>query len=294
VVINGPATSNYDIDLGPYPITDWLQKLSAYQYLDISNASLQFGHAPPPMDSILINGTNKNSQGGGTYSVTELTPGKKHRIRIMNTAAESQIRVTLDGHNFTVIANDFVPVKPFTTDQLLVAIGQRYDVIVTANQPPGNYWFRANIATDCQSADNFNGLAIFNYQGTTVSNPKTSSVNLSSTCVEPSGMTPWWSTTVPSSDFESQVESLSVDLAVPNVTTNGGNVVAWIVNLESIDISWDKPTLQYVLDGNTDYPKVYNLLEIPNADTVSTINQRMVFSYSSSGYTGLFKSLLVR
>jgi FtsP/CotA-like multicopper oxidase with cupredoxin domain len=39
-------------------------------------------------------------------------------------------KFTIDGHNFTVIANDFVPINPYTTDVITLGVGQRSDVIV--------------------------------------------------------------------------------------------------------------------------------------------------------------------
>lgn len=57
--------------------------------------------------------------------------------------------VSIDGHPFTVITSDFVPVKKWDTNQLTRAIGQRYDVIISANQTVDNYWFRVQPGTDC-------------------------------------------------------------------------------------------------------------------------------------------------
>jgi FtsP/CotA-like multicopper oxidase with cupredoxin domain len=56
--------------------------------------------------------------------------GKKYLLRLINTSAEGMQKFTLDGHNFTVIANDFVPINPYTTDVITLGVGQRSDVIV--------------------------------------------------------------------------------------------------------------------------------------------------------------------
>lgn len=46
----------------------------------------------------------------------------------------------------TVIAADFVPIEPYTTTNISVGIGQRYDVIIEANPTApstnGKYWMR--------------------------------------------------------------------------------------------------------------------------------------------------------
>jgi FtsP/CotA-like multicopper oxidase with cupredoxin domain len=75
--------------------------------------TLQLGQGPAPADNVLVNGTNVSLNGTGSYNKVTLTPGKKHRLRIINTSVESGIRVSLDDHTFQVITSDFVPVKPF-------------------------------------------------------------------------------------------------------------------------------------------------------------------------------------
>ena len=60
---------------------------------------------------------------GGNYSITHLTSGKSHLLRFVNTGINNWINVALDGHPFEVIAADFVPIVPFTTNSLTVAIG---------------------------------------------------------------------------------------------------------------------------------------------------------------------------
>jgi FtsP/CotA-like multicopper oxidase with cupredoxin domain len=101
------------VDLGTYPVTDWFSRMTIFEFASLAEASLQKGQAPPPADSVLINGTTKGPR-GGVYSQTPLTKGKKYRLRLINTSLESTIRVSLDNHPFLVIAADFVPVKPFT------------------------------------------------------------------------------------------------------------------------------------------------------------------------------------
>lgn len=88
------------------------------------NAQSGGGGVPPAGDNILINGTNKNAAGGGSFGKVTLTPGKKHRLRLINTSVDASIRVSLDGHNFTVISTDFVPVTPYNASWLLLHIGK--------------------------------------------------------------------------------------------------------------------------------------------------------------------------
>ncbi|KAK0664932.1 Laccase-3 [Lasiodiplodia hormozganensis] len=263
LVINGPASSNYDYDLGTYTVTDWYYS-GAYRIEAQSFQDLQQNQPPPPGDTILVNGTMKSPDGkAGAYSrVNNLQPNKKYRLRLINTSVDNNVWVSLDNHNFTVITSDFVPSKPWTTNWLLMAIGQRYDVIFTTNQTPGNYWFRAEVATGCLSGNNYHGRGVFSYAGSS-GDPADSASSVPGGCAEPLP-TPYVANTVPNTTFLSQVKTLPVDLTTQNVTTNQQNIVYWGVNMTSIDVDWEKPTLQYVIDKNTSYPQSYNLIELPN------------------------------
>ncbi|MDQ0943949.1 multicopper oxidase family protein [Streptomyces sp. V1I1] len=59
-------------------------------------------------------------------------PGDRIRLRIINAGGETAFRVALGGHRLTVTHTDGFPVLPTETDALLVAMGERYDVLVTA------------------------------------------------------------------------------------------------------------------------------------------------------------------
>ncbi|KAL9097158.1 MAG: hypothetical protein Q9165_000585 [Trypethelium subeluteriae] len=260
IVINGPATANYDIDLGPYPVTDWYYS-TAYQIEANTLTDLQSGNPGPAGDNILVNGTNKNAGATtGSYSVTKITAGKKYRLRLINTSVDNNIRVSLDNHVLEIMTTDFVPVKPAYNQTVLLAVGQRYDVIINANQTAGNYWFRANVATDCESSNNGAGLAIFSYDTVTVANPTSTSYSFPSSCFEPTGLAPFWSQPVPST---SAFSNLDVGLTTGSVDT-GANLTVWGINSTSIDIQWDKPVRTYLQEGNTSYPVGENVINLPN------------------------------
>lgn len=59
-------------------------------------------------------------------------PGDRIRLRIINAGGETAFRVALGGHKLTVTHTDGFPVRPVETDAVLVAMGERYDVMVTA------------------------------------------------------------------------------------------------------------------------------------------------------------------
>ena len=59
-------------------------------------------------------------------------PGQRIRIRIINAGSDTAFRVALAGHSMTVTHTDGYPVLPTEVDALLMGMGERYDVIVTA------------------------------------------------------------------------------------------------------------------------------------------------------------------
>lgn len=258
IQINGPATANYDIDLGPYTMMDWYY-ITAFQ-AGARAFNFGLGGAPPTGDNILINGTNKNAQGGGAYNRVTLTPGKKHRLRLINTAVDTGFRVSLDGHPFQVIAHDFVPVVPYTTNYLQVGIGQRYDVIITADKGSGNFWFRADADPNCQSVNNGVGRSVFTYQGTTFANPTTNAAANPPTGCTNAIVTPKTVKNVPSAPFQSQAANLPV--AFGPVASNGQNLILWTINGTSMVVNPGKPTLKYVAENNLNFPQSYNVVRV--------------------------------
>ena len=257
LVINGPASANYDIDLGPFVINDYYYQTS-FQVASIAHQNLQNRAAPPPADTVMVNGTNKSPSGQGKYSQVTLTKGKKHRLRIINASVDNAVRVSLDGHPFQVINSDLVPIKPYNTNWVLLVPGQRYDVIINANQTSDNYWFRAEPAADCASGNNYRGRGVFTYSDATAADPASSSTVAAPTvCQDESPLVPWVANTVGSVDaFKQQAGNLQVNLGVEQVTTNGQNIVFWGINLTAINVDWNKPILTYLAEKNYTFSKV--------------------------------------
>lgn len=59
-------------------------------------------------------------------------PGQKIRLRLINAGSDTAFRVALAGHQLTVTHTDGFPVRPATTDALMIGMGERFDVEVTA------------------------------------------------------------------------------------------------------------------------------------------------------------------
>ena len=110
----------------------------------------------PVSDDNLINGqTNLNcstsicTEGDG-YAKFKLTTGKTHRLRLINAGGQASQKFSIDNHEMTVIANDYVPIQPYTTNVISLGVGQRSDVLVTAmGNADDSVWMRAVIDSSC-------------------------------------------------------------------------------------------------------------------------------------------------
>lgn len=205
---------------------------------------------------------------GGAYNKVTLTAGKKYRLRLINTSVDNHFRVSLDNHNLTVIQADFVPTNPYIAEWIFIGIGERYDVIIDANQAIGNYWFRATVMTGCGANNNPNIQSIFSYAGAADELPTSTSTNAApQNCNDETGLVPYVVKNVSSTNFLSEFETLDVLLDIG--VQNGVGVAQWNVNGSMINIDWQDPTLSYVASGNTTYPDDLNLIQLPTANTVS-------------------------
>lgn len=61
--------------------------------------------------------------------------GEKVRLRFINAAASSIFDIRLAGHKMTITHSDGRPIEPLEVDVLRLAMGERYDVLVTADNP---------------------------------------------------------------------------------------------------------------------------------------------------------------
>ena len=168
MIIHGPRNAPYDIDVGPVLLTDWYHDT----YEDIVEFVMTAKNPAPPLSnnnringSLITNGQQCTPNAG--LSKFKCKSGKKHRLRLINAGSEGLQRFSIDGHNMTVIANDFVPVQPYETNVVTLGIGQRTDVIVTGTGSPNSaYWMRSNISLACSATDGHspNALAVIYYE----------------------------------------------------------------------------------------------------------------------------------
>lgn len=123
IIINGPATSNYDDDLGMLFLNDWDHQTVDELYISAESSG------PPTLDNGLINGTNvygdddDSSQTGSRFSMG-LEDGTSYRLRLVNAAVDTHFKFSIDNHTLEVIASDLVPIQPYNTTVLSIGMGR--------------------------------------------------------------------------------------------------------------------------------------------------------------------------
>ncbi|MCJ1312325.1 hypothetical protein MMC25_005999 [Agyrium rufum] len=182
MVVYGPSSKPYDIDLGPILIHDYYHA-DYFKLIQNSVGNNTLTALYTPSDNTLIHGTkyvcdtaNPSPSCSPSTSLAkfQFTTGKTHRLRLINPSSEaSPILFSIDNHTMTVIANDYTPLVPYDTTVVSLSAGQRTDVLVKATaDPSGTFWMRARQPVLCNFALQPFGLAAIYYdKGDTTSIP---------------------------------------------------------------------------------------------------------------------------
>ncbi|KAG9308843.1 laccase [Chiua virens] len=126
-------------------------------------------------NATLINGRGRYSDGPSiALSVVNVTHGLRYRFRVVSLSCDPSFNFTIDGHRMTIIEVDGNEVEPVEVDSIPILAGQRYSVVVTANQTVGNYWIRALSNAPNSSYSGDQNLAILRYEGAKDENPTSS------------------------------------------------------------------------------------------------------------------------
>ena len=171
MIIHGPSSAEYDIDVGPVMISDWNHQY----YMDLVAQTNEPLRTTVKSNNTLING--KMNYDCSLVSSQSCTPNaglakfgfksnQTHLLRLINPSAEALQLFSIDNHSMTVIAHDFVTVQPYQADVLILGVGQRMDVLVEGTGNPGEaYWMRTNVSTGCGPSQQPTGLAAIYYEG---------------------------------------------------------------------------------------------------------------------------------
>ncbi|KAL8823326.1 MAG: hypothetical protein Q9191_005957 [Dirinaria sp. TL-2023a] len=192
ITIYGPSSANYDDAIEPILMTDWNHR-SAFE-----DWAWAHTRTPPLMTNILLNGKGRYNDTDPKHPKLPIGQperyskvfkrGRRYLLRLINTSLDTTFVFSIDGHNVTVIGADFVPIEPYNTSSVLVAIGQRYHVIVEANpvaeSSDGNYWMRTIPAKGCSTfgtpPDNRTG--IIRYEPKSTDDPTSSPNDFPTAC----------------------------------------------------------------------------------------------------------------
>ncbi|KAF8253925.1 hypothetical protein K440DRAFT_532846 [Wilcoxina mikolae CBS 423.85] len=283
LIIHGPnhlsGKNDYDIDLGPVFLTDFYHREYEDIVKDVMSTNLTTVLAAGTSQNNLINGKNNFNCSTTTQPCTpnagiskfKFIPGKRYRLRVINAGSEGQQKFSIDQHNLTVIANDFVPLEPYTVNMVSLGIGQRVDVIVEANQKvKSSYYMRASIETVCTPSTGPNALAAIYYSGA-------NETALPKSTPQPD--------TLPDCHDASYPLALTVPVfkitpdPTPSITRNieitfGQNATGhfiWYMNGVSFRANYNNPVLLLANVGNTSYPQNWNVYNSGNATSIRVV-----------------------
>lgn len=279
IVVHGPDQRGvtYDYDLGPIIVEDYTHD----NYYNILKNAFMQPPLFPTVDTNLINGKGVYdcslvTDGTACTNVAgfpkfNFTSGKTHRLRFINTGGAANQKITIDNHNMTVIANDFVQVKPYTTNVLTLGIGQRTDVLVKGTgKPTDAVWLRSDIDTDCLNLtySNPHALAAIYYEkANTTTKPNTTATPWTSNHCQNDPLTetvPYCPTTPPLQP--ATVQPLEITI-MPNET---GTLLIF-VNNQTFRTDYNQPILSLAANGNHSFPDHSNVYNFGSNSSVRVI-----------------------
>ncbi|KAI0021355.1 multicopper oxidase [Xylariomycetidae sp. FL0641] len=242
IIINGPATANYDEDLGMVFLNDWDHSTVDELYTQAET------DGPPTLDTGLINGTNVYDDAGYRFNVS-FTAGTSYRMRLVNAAVDTHFKFSIDNHTMQVIAADLVPIEPFNTTVLSMGMGQRYDIVVSADQAEvaDDFWIRAIPQVACSENDNGDDIRGIVTYAAAASEPGTTGYDYDDECDdETDNLTPYVSKTVGATAGWSNTTDAGLSIS--------DSLFKWTLNSTSMLLAWADPTLrQVVVEGATTF-----------------------------------------
>eukprot|EP00249_Psilotum_nudum_P002972 c16273_g1_i2 orf=185-1915(+) len=114
---------------------------------DIISQALATGAGYQISDALTINGQpgilyNCSQEETFKYNVRK---GKRYLLRVINAALNFQLYFGVANHTLTVVESDAEYTKQFKTDVIKLAPGESMNVVLTTDQPIGQYYMAASI-----------------------------------------------------------------------------------------------------------------------------------------------------
>ena len=277
-MIHGPSSANYDIDLGPWLLGDWYHtNMFSLDQIELTSSRVAFPN------SNLLNGkgvyacntaNDTRCSGEAEYFKVVFEQGKTYRVGLVNTASTFTYTFYIDGHNFTVSQIDFVPIKPFVTDVLNIANGQRYEIIIEANADLGkgnNFWIHAQYCAETYVADS--RVGIVRYDAADTSDPyrpleSEQHLNLGCDDPEPSQLVP-----IVRQDVGAMANNMTeadylhigrVNTTWPGTPATDGPLFLWVLQDTPFYLNWSNPSVAKVtgLSSDTSFPRFTNPIHL--------------------------------
>ncbi|KAL8369896.1 hypothetical protein RB595_000311 [Gaeumannomyces hyphopodioides] len=260
LIINGPASANYDEDVGMVVLSDWGHKTSDELWQQAERSG------PPTLENALINGLNvygaEGNQTGKRWE-TSFEPGKSYRIRLVNTAIDTHFKFGIDNHTLTVHALDFIPIEPYEATMVNIGMGQRVDLVVKADQAAiaSDFWMRAIPQSACGSIEMAQNTRAILHYGDSKATPNTTGHTYVDSC-EDEPLSKLKPIIVKNAD-NSSYSALKV--AAPGI--NGNGVFRWYLNSTTMELDWSHPTVSQLANNNSVAFATSNaVMELPEAD----------------------------
>jgi FtsP/CotA-like multicopper oxidase with cupredoxin domain len=179
-----------------------------------------------------------------------------------------------------VVAIDSQPVQPYMTQWASLGVGQRIEVVITANATPGNYWIRA-VPNSCVSNLNTGTGALAN---AILSYEVSSNYSLDSRDAVATLPTSTMATMVDGCfdemlDLAIPIPAKSVDRAAFNLThvpvaspfkvtsIEEGRVFRWLLGSTTAVVDWENPILQRIVTGNNTFTPRDNVIVVDNTSS---------------------------
>ncbi|KAG0167903.1 hypothetical protein DFQ28_007326 [Apophysomyces sp. BC1034] len=165
-----PEHSNGRLSDGPFEYDDERVLMLSEWWHQNDNERLEYYmgkrfNGVKAADSYLINGrtiydpANEKDDCNG-FSSIDVQQGKVYRLRIIGSMTFASLGLSIAQHTMTIIEVDGNLVKPYQTSFLDIASGQRFSVLISADQAPESYYMNtAAYVTDPSS----NGKAVIRY-----------------------------------------------------------------------------------------------------------------------------------
>lgn len=295
MVVHGPTSMDYDIDVGPVMLSDWYH---VPYFSIVENAvGTDLSVIPPTSDAVLINGRGRfdcadksydnatqwlgsNLESDLTWTCVDEAPlasfrfssDKVHLLRLINHGANGVQKFSIDHHNLTVIAIDYVPVVPYETDVVTLGVGQRAEVLVKAfDDPAASFWMRTSApgGDPCGGSNNPDVKAAIYYEeaDTTLEPTSDSWASFNGSSCQNDDLDraiPAFAIT-PSGNAYTQDVSLTLEM---NSTGN----FEFRMNGQGYHANYNVPLLQNVQDGNMTFEPQWNVYNFDQTDTSIILN----------------------